>query len=97
MTIKELKELLEKRKREIKAFDRLTDEEKDLRTKLGLNPYEPMRVREKKRKAELQRRKKEYNEMPLERRNVLCSLGLNPYDEETYISRVTGTIKVKED
>ena len=96
MNIKDLKKELEKRKKELKAFDKLSHEEKELRTKLGLNPYEPMKVRQKKRKAELDRRKKEFSEMPIERRNVLTSLGLNPYDEEeSYISRVTGTIKAK--
>lgn len=96
MDIKQIRKEINNRKKELEAFDRLSEEEKTLRTKAGLNPYESPKLRKRKREAELERRKKLFCNLPKKEREILTSLGLNPFDDDPVIIRTTGYIKIKE-
>lgn len=88
-----IKRQLDQRKKELEAFDKLPKAEQERRTKIGLNPHEPLKVRRKKKLAEEERRKREFDKMPLEKRTLFESLGLSPYQKGQVIRRETGTIK----
>lgn len=82
-----------KRRRDQLAFDKLSKEEQQRRTRAGLNPYESEQTRAARRKAEKERRKKHFDSQPKEIRDKLTALGVSPYQEDVIIRRACGTLK----
>ena len=91
-TTAEIRRLIEKRRRELEAFDKLSKAEQQRRTVEGLNPYEPKAVRDRKRAAALERRKREFDKLPKEVRDAFTAMGASPYQVGQVIRRTCGNI-----
>ena len=52
-----------------------------------MDPREPREVRERKKAATLERRKKEFDKLPKKERDILTAIGWSPYQAEKPINR----------
>lgn len=91
----DIKAMIDRRRKELAEFDELPIEEQRRRTLIGRNPHEPKEVRERKKAAELERRKKEFDKLPEREREIRTMLGWSPYQDGQIIHRTSGTIAVK--
>ena len=82
-----------KKRREQLAFDKLSKEEKERRTRAGFNPYETEQKREARKKAERERRKRFFDSQPKEVRDKLTALGVSPYQDGVIVRRECGALK----
>ena len=80
-TLKELKRLITRRKKELEYFDSLPKEEQERLTKKGYNPHEDEATRSARKKHSLEQRKKEFNALPKKEREILRAFGYDPNDE----------------
>ena len=84
-----------RRRREQIRFDGMSLEERHRKTLIGENPYETDEVRAKKREAELERRKRDFDMLPEDGRKFLESIGASPYQRDKVVRRVSGSIITK--
>lgn len=85
----ELKKQIEAKRKAFKRFDAMTPAEQRKATERGENPHESKAKREKRKAANLEKRKREFDKLPKERRAILESLGVSPYQAGQIINRST--------
>ena len=90
----DIKKALEKRKRELAAFDKKTEAEKKQLTEIGLNPYESEKVRARRKKAYTEKRQREFEKLPEKEKRILTALGFAPHEYETIERAVRKDIKL---
>ena len=88
-----LKRALERRKRELMEFDKLSLKEQQRRTAQGLNPHEPLATRKAKQariRAEIEKR---MDKLTKEERERLTALGVYRSKDGAIIRRTCGEIR----
>ena len=83
----DLKKAIEKKRKAFKEFDALSAEEQRKATERGENPHESKATREKRKAANLEKRKREFDKLPAERLAILESLGASPYQAGQIVNR----------
>ena len=85
----DLNKAIEKKRKAFKTFDAMSKEEQRKATERGENPHEAPAVREKRKAAYLEKRKREFDALPKERRDILTALGVSPHQAGQIINRST--------
>ena len=89
MNENDIKKLIEKKKAAFAKFDAMTPEEQRKARERGEDPHEAPAVREKRKAAYLEKRKREFDALPKERRDILTALGVSPHQAGQIINRST--------
>ena len=85
----DLNKAIEKKRKAFKKFDAMSKEEQRKATERGENPHEAPAVREKRKAAHLEKRKRAFDKLPKEQREVMERLGVSPYQAGQIINRST--------
>ena len=85
----DLNRAIEKKRKALKEFDAMSKEEQRKATERGENPHEAPAVREKRKAAYLEKRKREFDKLPKEQREIRERLGVSPYQAGQIINRST--------
>lgn len=94
MTIKQMRDAINQRKRELEKYDNSTKEEQRELTELGLNPYESAEKRSQRKKANFEKRKAEFERLPEKEKRILTALGFAPHENEVIETAVRKDIKI---
>ena len=89
MNENDIQKLIDKKREAFRKFDAMSKEEQRKATERGENPHEAPAVREKRKAAYLEKRKREFDALPKERRDILTALGVSPHQAGQIINRST--------
>ena len=89
MNENDIQKLIDKKREAFRRFDAMSKEEQRKATERGENPHEAPAVREKRKAAYLEKRKKEFDALPKEQRDIMERLGVSPYQAGQIINRST--------
>lgn len=87
-TTAEIKKDIARRKRQLEQFDKLPKEKQAEKTKAGLNPHESKATRDKRKKANLEERKRQFKLLPEKIKEIHRALELDPAETEQIETKI---------
>lgn len=85
----ELKKQIEAKRKAFKRFDAMTPAEQRAARERGEDPHESKAIREKRKAAALEKRKREFDKLPKKQRDILTAIGWSPYQVDKIVNRST--------
>lgn len=87
MNENDIQKLIDKKREAFRKFDAMSAEEQRKARERGEDPHEPKAKREKRKAADLEREKREFDKLPKEQRTIMEKFGCSPYQRGLVVCR----------